>query len=132
VGFVVKYARALETVGLALLLATLLPRVVVAPPPIPDQFGRVLDAATGAPAAGVRIVAIDSGSRDLGAAPRVVETLADSLGRYSLALWGPSWVLYAAPHYEPIRLTYPDELLGCDSCCGRLKDVRLEAATRDR
>jgi len=128
----VKCTRAMETVGLALLWVTLLPPVVFAPPPIPDQFGKVLDAATGAPVARARIVAIDSGSRDSGAAPRVVEALADSLGGYSFSLWGPSWVLYAAPHYEPIRLTYPDELVAYDSCCGRLKDVRLEAATKAR
>src|SRR5262245_15620698 len=118
--------RARETpfIVLILLVACLIPFAIVAGPPVPDQFGRVVDAATGSPLAGVRIVAIDSGSLLDGAEPKAVEVVSDSLGKYSLSLWGQSWIAYSAPHYESIRLVYPGELVDCDSCCGRLADVR--------
>jgi len=107
-------------------LLLLLPCVLVAGAPISDQFGKVVDAATGNPVAGVRIVAIDSGSPALSLPPRVVEAVTDSLGRYSVSLEGASWVLYTAPQYQSVRMTYPVDLVACDSCCGRLKDVRLK------
>jgi hypothetical protein len=126
----VWHARAMRIIALILLVTGLIPCVIVAGVPVPDQFGRVVDAATGSPVAGVRIVAIDSGSLLYGAEPRAVEVVSDSLGKYALSLWGQSWVAYSAPHYESIRLVYPGDLVECDSCCGRLKDVRLKPRRR--
>ena len=114
---------------LRVILALAMSLVIVPGAPVegqspPIQFGHVVSAITGKPIAGVRIVAIDSGKPGL-MSPRVLETVSDSLGSYTLSLWGHSWVAYTAAEYGSVRLVYPDSLLQCDSCCGKLIDVRL-------
>ena len=94
------HAREMRIIALIPLVTFLIPCAIVAGPPVPDQFGRVVDAATGGPVAGVRIVAIDSGSLLYGVEPSAVEVMSDSLGKYSLSLWGQAWVAYAAPRYS--------------------------------
>lgn len=96
--------------------------------PKPMQRGRVLDAGTDTPLAGVRILAIYEGApgdRFRNVDPGVAETVTDSLGRYSLSMWGNAWVLFRAPDHKSLRLVFPDGLVECDSCCGQLKDVKL-------
>jgi hypothetical protein len=93
--------------------------------PLSVQFGRVVDAETGTPLKGVRIIAIDGGVPRYNFSPAVEETVTDSLGKYDLTLQGSAWVAYIAPGYETARMVYPAGLVECDSCCGKLKDVRL-------
>ena len=117
-----------KMLSLVILSTLLTPREGLGGTPAPDAFGKVLDASTDKPVVGVRIVAIDAGDRTERIGPRVIEAVTDSLGKYALSLWGQAWVLYTTPDYEPLRLVYPEELVerDCDSCCDRMKDVKLQ------
>jgi len=107
------------------LVALVTPSAVVSGPPQVIQFGRILDA-TDKPLPRVRVVGVYTGWPSRGISPGVSEAMTDSVGEYVLSLRGQAWVVYTAAGYESIRLVYPDELVECDSCCGRLKDIRLK------
>ena len=96
----------------------------------PIAFGKVVDATTGHPIVGVHVLAIYSGQSGLprryNVSPGVAEVATDTTGRYTLSVWGQAWVLYSADEYESARFVYPEQLVECDSCCGQLKDVRLQ------
>jgi hypothetical protein len=112
---------------IVVLLVALLAASATVGIPASVQWGKVVDNSTGTPLSGVRVVAIDTGMTGY-KSPSLHETVTNSLGKYSLSLWGEAWVLYEASGYESLRLVYPHELVDCDSCCGRLKDVTLNAS----
>lgn len=122
------HRRGVRIAALVAMSCWLVPQGTIGGIPVPDQFGKVLDAATDQPVAGVRVVAIDSGALSADVGPRFSETVTDSLGKYTLSLWGQTWVLYLSPAYESLRMVYPEDLVDqdCANCCGRVKDVRLQ------
>ncbi len=82
----------------------------------PMIWGRVVDAITGEPVSRVRVVA-------LGLPKKGGETFTDSRGLYRLSESGSRAIVYMAAGYDTLRRTTVD---ACDSCCGQLKDARLE------
>ena len=127
-GQMMVHRRRVRIAALVAMSCWLVPQWTIGQIPVPDQFGKVLDAATDQPVAGVRVVAIDSGALSLDVGPRFSETVTDSLGKYTLSLWGQTWVLYLSPAYESLRMVYPEDFVDqdCGYCCGRVKDVRLQ------
>ena len=121
------HRRNFGILALVALFACLLPRAGTGGPPVPEQFGRVLDAATDRPIARARVLAVDAGSSFEDVGPSVSHTTTDSLGKYTLSLWGMGCVVYFSWGYEPLRLLYPEDLAdpNCENCCGWVKDVKL-------
>ena len=102
--------------------------------PVADIWGRVLDAASHRSVPGVRVTERGTDAERDSAIACDHVAVTDSTGSYSLTACDKAVLTFAAAGYEILSMRYPEDLrcVGQDNCCGKLRDVELGGARRQR